>query len=274
MEHPNSMPIVMKTQHSHLQRLVLQPQQSVQPLAPSAQIELTLAQQHYLVHVLRLKSGAEFIALNGKGQWWRAELLADLQSAAIAEEIIARTELPIPVTLAIAMPKGNGMETVIRICTELGVSRIVPLWSDRTVVKPGTSMGSQKLERWRRIAQEASEQSLRTYIPEIVKPQAFTDWLSEPQAVNQICKFIGVTHADRSHLLSSMLEVFHANRLANQLADAILVMTGPEGGWTKDEEELAATHAFQPVSLGDRILAATTAPVVALSIISAVINTI
>jgi 16S rRNA (uracil1498-N3)-methyltransferase len=264
----------MKTQHSHLQRLVLQPQQSVQPLVPSAQIELNPAQQHYLVHVLRLKPGAEFIALNGKGQWWRAELLADLQSATIAEEIIARTELPIPVTLAIAMPKGNGMEAVIRTCTELGVSRIVPLWSDRTVVKPGTSLGVQKLERWQRIAAEASEQSLRTYVPEIGKPQAVSDWLREPQAATRVHKFIGVTHGDRSHLLSSMLEVFHANRLENQLADAILVMTGSEGGWTKDEEELAMTHDFQPVSLGDRILAATTAPVVALSIISAIINTI
>jgi 16S rRNA (uracil1498-N3)-methyltransferase len=264
----------MKTQHSHLQRLVLQPQQHLQPLVPSTQIELTSAQQHYLVNVLRLKPGAEFIALNGKGQWWRAELLADLQSAAIAEEIIARTELPIPVTLAIAMPKGNGMEAVIRICTELGVSQIVPLWSDRTVVKPGTSMGSQKLERWQRIAQEAAEQSLRSYVPEISEPQAFTDWLSESQTVNQIHKFIGVTHGDRSDLLSSMLQICHKNQLSNQFADAILVVTGPEGGWTTNEEELAMTHDFKPVSLGDRILAATTAPVVALSIISAVINII
>ncbi|WP_019502074.1 16S rRNA (uracil(1498)-N(3))-methyltransferase [Pseudanabaena sp. PCC 6802] len=260
----------MKPQHSHLQRLVLQPQQSTRLLVPSAQIELTPAQQHYLAHVLRLKPGAEFIALNGKGQWWRAELLADLKTAAIAEEIIAHTELPIPVTLAIAMPKGNGMEAVIRTCTELGISRIVPLWSDRTVVKSGTSMGVQKLERWQRIAQEASEQSLRTYVPEIVEPQAFADWSIQPHPGDRVRKFICVTHGDRSHLLNSMLEICHQK----QLSDVIWVVTGPEGGWTKDEEELAIDHDFKPVALGDRILAATTAPVVALSIISAVISTI
>jgi 16S rRNA (uracil1498-N3)-methyltransferase len=265
----------MKTQRANLQRVVLQPQQCMQPLVAAAQIDLAPAQQHYLAHVLRLKPGAEFIALNGKGQWWRAELLADLQSAVIVEEIIANTELSIPVTLAIAMPKGNGMESIVRTCTELGVSRIVPLWSDRTVVRPGTSMGVQKLERWQRIAQEASEQSLRTYVPEIIEPQAFRDWVrSDGDRKNYQHKFIGITQGDqprdRPHLLSAMLGTWGKSLSAGN----IVVATGPEGGWTKAEEEIAFTQGFQPVSFGDRILAATTAPVVALSIVSAVISAV
>jgi 16S rRNA (uracil1498-N3)-methyltransferase len=258
--------IAMKPQHSYLQRVVLQPQQCLEPIATSVQIELTPAQQHYLVRVLRLKQGAEFIALNGKGQWWRAGLSDDLQRATIVEELLANTELPIPVTLAIAMPKGNGMESIIRTCTELGVSQIVPLWSDRTVVKAGTSMGAQKLERWQRLAQEASEQSLRTYVPEISEPQAFGDWLRHSDTCQH--KFMGVTQGSRPHLLTSMLSIYNTNLLA----DAIIVATGPEGGWTKAEEELAIVRDFQPVSFGARILAATTAPVVALSIISAVVS--
>jgi 16S rRNA (uracil1498-N3)-methyltransferase len=264
----------MKTQRANLQRVVLQPQQCMQPLFASAQIELLPAQQHYLARVLRLKPGAEFIALNGKGQWWRAELLADLQSAVIIGEIIAHTELSIPVTLAIAMPKGNGMESIVRICTELGVSQIVPLWSDRTVVRPGTSMGAQKLERWQRIAQEASEQSLRTYVPEISEPQAFSDWVSgDRDRQNYQHKFIGTTQGDRPHLLASMLKIWpEIDGASLSIGNNILVVTGSEGGWTKAEEELAFAHGFQPVSLGDRILAATTAPVVALTIVSAVIS--
>lgn len=266
----------MKTQRANLQRVVLQPQQCMQPLVAAAQIDLAPAQQHYLTHVLRLKPGAEFIALNGQGQWWRAELLADLQSAIIVEEIIANTELPIPVTLAIAMPKGNGMESIIRTCTELGVSRIVPLWSDRTVVRPGTNMGEQKLERWQRIAQESSEQSLRTYVPEILEPQAFSDWLglAEDQGDHQNYqhRFIGTTQGDRPHLLAAMLEIWAEISGMNLSAGNILVATGAEGGWTKAEEELALAQGFQPVSLGERVLAATTAPVVALSIVSAVIS--
>ncbi len=259
----------MKTQRSNLQRVVLQPQQCLQPLLPDAQIELVPAQQHYLARVLRLKPGAEFIALNGKGQWWRAELLADLQRAVLVEEIIAHTELSISVTLAIAMPKGNGMESIVRTCTELGVHRIVPLWSDRTVVRPGTSMGEQKLERWQRIAQEASEQSLRTYVPEISEPHAFSDWVScDRDRQNYQHKLIGTTQGDRPHILASMLEICGPNLSTG----AILVATGPEGGWTKAEEEIALAQGFQPVSFGDRILAATTAPVVALTIVSAVIS--
>jgi 16S rRNA (uracil1498-N3)-methyltransferase len=266
----------MKTQRANLQRVVLQPQQCMQLLLAEAQIELVPAQKHYLAHVLRLKPGAEFIALNGKGQWWRAELLADLQSAVIVEEIIANTELLIPVTLAIAMPKGNGMESIIRTCTELGVSQIVPLWSDRTVIRPGTSMGAQKLERWQRIAQESSEQSLRTYVPEISEPQAFSDWLrfdgDQGDRQNYQHKFIGTTQGDRPHLLASMLEIWSEIGGANLSAGNILVATGAEGGWTKAEEELAIAQGFQPASLGDQVLAATTAPVVALSIVSAVIS--
>jgi 16S rRNA (uracil1498-N3)-methyltransferase len=266
----------MKTQRSNLQRVVLQPQQCLQPLLASAQIELAPAQQHYLTHVLRLKPGAEFIALNGKGQWWRAELLADLQTAVIVEEIIANTELSIPVTLAIAMPKGNGMESIIRICTELGVNQIVPLWSDRTVVRPGISMGAQKLERWQRIAQEASEQSLRTYVPEIFEPQAFRDWVGTDgdrgDRQNHQHKLIATTQGDRPHLLSAMLEIW--SEIGGTNAGNIIVTTGPEGGWTKAEEEIAFAQGFQPVSFGDRILAATTAPVVALSIVSAVISAV
>ena len=265
----------MKTQRSNLQRVVLQPQQCIPTLLASAKIELAPAQQHYLARVLRLKPGAEFIALNGKGQWWLAELLADLQTAVIVEELIANTELPIPVTLAIAMPKGNGMESIVRTCTELGVSQIAPLWSNRTVVRPGTSMGTQKLERWQRIAQEASEQSLRTYVPEIIEPQAFSDWVrSDGDRQDYQHKFIGTTQGDRPHLLSSMLAIRSEIGGANLSVGSILVATGPEGGWTKAEEEMAFTHNFQPVSFGDRILAATTAPVVALSIVSAVISAV
>ncbi len=263
----------MKTQRSNLQRVVLQPQQCLPLLLPAVEIDLTPAQQHYLVNVLRLKPRAEFIALNGKGQWWRAELLADLQKAVIIEEIIANTELSIPVTLAIAMPKGNGMESIVRICTELGVNQIVPLWSERTVVRPGTSMGGQKMERWQRIAQEASEQSLRTYVPEILEPQAFSDWVRfDLDRQNYQHKFIGITQGDRPHLLSSMLEIWPEMQTANLSAGNILVATGSEGGWTKSEEEMAVAQGFQPVSFGDHILAATTAPVVALSIVSAVIS--
>jgi len=170
----------------------------------------------------------------------------------------------VEITLAIAMPKGNGMEEVIRQVTELGVSKILPLWSDRTVVKSGTSMGQAKLERWTRIAQETSEQARRTHVPQILAPQAFNDLLQELDQELDQKKYICVTKGHVNHLLNCLQ--------TSELPSHILVLTGAEGGWTESEQAQAIAHNFQPVSLGDRILAAVTAPIVALSLISAVID--
>ncbi len=252
---------------SNLQRLVLQPQQCDHPL-----INLSPEQQHYLQRVLRLSVGGQFIALDGKGHWWLAQLQADLSQALLIHEMTANQELPIPITVAIAMPKGNNIEGIIKQTTELGVSQIIPLWSDRTVIKTGTPVGQQKLERWQRIAQESAEQSLRAFVPEITSPQAFNDCLNS----NYQLKFICVTSGKATHLLTyclSEIANLKIHKSGSEIPQAVLIATGPEGGWTQAEEALALAQGFQPVSLGDRILAATTAPVVALAIVSAVLQT-
>lgn len=256
------------------QRLVLQPQQ-IEQIHNSITIPnlftLTSEQQNYLYKVLRLKVGAEFIALDGQGSWWRAILAEDVGQVQILEQIPSNPALQVDITLAIAIPK-NGMEDVIRQTTELGVSKIMPLWSDRTVIRPHTRMGASKLERWLKIAQEISEQAYRSYVPQIYEPQTFVDFLekshnfeNDTQNNGKIGKYICATTKPTPHLLNSLLNL-------NQLPTKIVILTGAEGGWTETETALAIAHNFQPVSLGDRILAAVTAPVVALSIVTAVIE--
>jgi 16S rRNA (uracil1498-N3)-methyltransferase len=271
------------------QRLVLQPSQLEQIDFDSVReinltINLTLEQQNYLYKVLRLKTGAEFIALNGRGKSWRVMLSAEIGQVKILEQICQNPpinlptdsvtgsdlnpELPIDLTLAIAMPKGNGMEDVIRQATELGVSKIMPMWSERTVIRPHINIGAAKLERWLKIAQEISEQSHRVYVPDIHEPQTFIDVLTkfdDSQSHTQIGKYICVITKPLPHLLNSLLKL-------DRLPSKIVVLTGAEGGWTDSEMALAIAHNFQPVSLGDRVLAAVTAPIVALSIFTAVIE--
>jgi len=242
-----------------LQRLVLQPHQ-----IQSQSIELTPEQQHYLCRVLRLGQGEQFIALDGIGHWWLAQLQSGLTKAIVLSEISASTELAIGVSISIAMPKGTGMEDIIRQVTQLGANRIVPLWSDRTVIRSGTELGKQKLDRWQRIAQEASEQSLRQFVPEITPPQVFQAAIQHPSQSPPHHKFICVTHT-APHLLTCLQQ--------QDLGGEISIVTGPEGGWTEAEEQASIEQNWQPVSLGDRILAAVTAPVVALSIVAAVIQT-
>lgn len=235
-----------------LQRLAI-----AQTQLQNQQILLTAQQQHYLSRVLRLRQGDRFIAIDGQGKWWLAEISE--KEAQILESIQIQTELPVSVTLMVALPKGNGFDEVVRCCVELGVNCIVPTISDRTLLNPS----SQKLERWRRIAAEASEQSERQIVPVILDAVTFSNGLSlvishSSSAESQ--KYICVARSDSPHLITC---------LNDKSQKTIIIATGPEGGWTTTEIEQAISMGFQPVSLGRRILRAVTAPIVALSLVTA-----
>ncbi|MBD2680666.1 MULTISPECIES: 16S rRNA (uracil(1498)-N(3))-methyltransferase [Nostoc] len=237
---------------SQLQRIAIAPSQLQQQ-----QIFLTKEQQHYLGRVLRLREGDRFIAMDGKGKSWLAQLTGE--QAQLLESISVETELPVSITLMVALPKGNGFDEIVRCCTELGVTCIAPVLSDRTLLHPSP----QKLERWRRIAAEAAEQSERSFVPTILEPVTFSTGLSS--AISNLSlvnsqQYICVARGEFPHLKDC---------LQHQGQEKIVIATGPEGGWTTQEVENAIGVGFQPVSLGRRILRAVTAPVVALSLITA-----
>lgn len=267
---------ISQTKKRRLQRVTLQEHQTETVLEINCAIALTSEQRHYLHNVLRLDIGAEFIALDRQGNWWLTKLSIDADHAQIIDKLVNNSELDTQITLGVAMPKGSNIESIIRQATELGVRQIVPLFSDRTVIKSGTEIGNQKRDRWQRIAEEASELSLRAYVPKINKPQSFKAWLGDhPPTSAQILKYICVTHPDATHLLSSLQDAYERLPVADHLAQIfqIIIATGCEGGWTAREEDMAIASGFIPVSLGDRVLSATTAPVVALSIVSAFLDT-
>ncbi|WP_242060071.1 16S rRNA (uracil(1498)-N(3))-methyltransferase [Oscillatoria sp. FACHB-1407] len=240
-----------------MQRITIVPNQLVDNC-----LNLTFEQHHYLTRVLRLRSGDRFIAIDGAGHWWLAELADSVSEAqpgaTILEAIAAQTELPISVTLLIAMPKGNGMDDIVRQVTEAGVTRIIPVVSDRTLLNPS----AQKLERWQRIAQEAAEQSERQIVPEITAPLPFVKALGQETTTTN--RYICEARGDYPHLLS------HLARLTP--ATAIAIAIGPEGGWTEAELQAAIAQGYQPVSLGRRVLRAITAPLVAVALIASVLE--
>jgi len=213
-------------------------------------IALTSEQSHYLKKVVRLKSHDHFIALNGQGQAWLAEIIDN--SAYLLEAINETTELPVQVNLMVAIPK-NGFDDIVRAATELGVYRIIPLLTERSLVNPSP----QKIDRWRKIAREAVEQSERQIIPIIEEPQPFLAILNQGANPGTTC-YIGVTRRTVDPLLSQL-----------QTSTEITIAIGPEGGWTEAEIEQAIAADFLPVSLGKRILRTITAPLVALAIINA-----
>jgi 16S rRNA (uracil1498-N3)-methyltransferase len=239
------------------QRLAVAPDQISHP-----HIHLNPEQWHYLSRVLRLQTGDRFIAMDGQGHWWLAEL--EPQQARILEPIAADTELPIAITLIVAMPKGNGMDDIVRQTTELGVTCIAPVISDRTLLHPSP----QKLDRWRRIAQEAAEQSERQIIPTIQEPIAFIDRLEQCSTQQ---RYLCVTRRAAPHLLESLRSSLIISN-HEPTYEPVVVAIGCEGGWTNLEVEKAIASGFQPVSLGQRILRTVTAPLVALTIVGAAIE--
>ena len=248
-----------------LQRVAIAPEQ-----INHQQVTLNAEQQHYLGRVLRLQQGDRFIAIDGQGQGWLVELTLNLPArgpqAVLLETITVKTELPLGITLLAAVAKGNGFEEMVRCTTELGVTQIVPVLTERTLVQPS----AQKCQRWRRIATEAAEQSERQIVPRIFDPQPWKVVLSEFSTINihQTQPYLCVARGNPSHLLGHLLSL----DLQNLKLDSIMIAIGPEGGWTSTEVETAINLGFQPVSLGYRIFRAVTAPVVALSIIASVLE--
>jgi 16S rRNA (uracil1498-N3)-methyltransferase len=233
-----------------MQRITLTPSQ-----IDNSNIKLTTEQHHYLTRVIRLQNGAQFQVIDGAGKLYLAEITDD--TAQIIQLITTDDlELPQPVTLICALPKGNNFDDIVRACTELGVTEIIPALSDRTLLQPSP----QKLQRWRKIAQEAAEQSERSLIPTIAEPLALTAIFDRIPAVAH--KYICEARGEHPHLLTCLQ--------STPITEPIVLAIGPEGGWTDGELDRAIKSGFQPVSLGRRILRTITAPIVALSIVTAV----
>ncbi|MFP4255000.1 MAG: 16S rRNA (uracil(1498)-N(3))-methyltransferase [Halothece sp.] len=214
-------------------------------------IQLTEAQTHYLRRVLRLSKRDRAIALTGTGMAWIVELTPD--QAKIVAPITMNTELSVNVTLLISLPK-QGFDEIVRCCTELGVTSIVPMLSERTVINPSPN----KLARWRRIATEASEQSERAIVPSIESPISFT------QALREYSGYQGYFCTAR-HEVPVLSEILPSQLTINQ---PLVIATGCEGGWTESEILQAQEAQFQLVSLGKRILRAVTAPIAVMSLVA------
>jgi 16S rRNA (uracil1498-N3)-methyltransferase len=227
-------------------RLVINPHQ-----LQNQQISLLPEQDHYLRRVLRLNNGDSFITMDGKENSWLTQLTP--KGAEIIETVTNDNELPVAVTLITALPKGSGFEEIVRYGTELGVSRFIPVISERTLLKPSTN----KLQRWRKIAIEATEQSERQIVPQICEPIPFNELINQINTYNG-SKYIAVARQTLPHF---------ATILAQTSSQEIIIATGPEGGWTSEEVEKAKAAGFQPVSLGKRILRAITAPIMIMSLI-------
>jgi 16S rRNA (uracil1498-N3)-methyltransferase len=207
----------------------------------------------HLSRVLRAQIGQEFdISAEGAIRHGRVVNIADHRvEFELSAEIPARRSADL--TLVLAVFKFDRMEWAIEKCTELGVRRIVPFIAQRTDSHLA-SASAKRVERWRRIAWQASEQSRRAAPPEICMP-------SKPQQA------LGACHGLRVVLAESENDIQLRGVLRPDGADEVALAIGPEGGWTEDELKLFHHAEWISASLGPTILRAETAAVAATAIV-------
>ncbi len=222
-------------------------------------------QAAHLVRVLRAQTGMEFDIVAG-GRVWHS-VIAGISSEAVRFNLVAEVEAEpaLPATLLLSIYKFDRMEWAMEKATELGIAGIVPMITRRTE-KHLAAAAPNRLERWRRIAREASQQARRSDVPSIedVVPLKVAA-KAEPTALRLL-----LAEQERTTTLKNAIEA--ALSLSGDEMPQLRLAIGPEGGWASEEEALFDAEGWKPVSLGPRILRAETAAIAAMSLISALLE--
>ncbi len=212
----------------------------------------------HITAVLRMQTGDELLLCDGQGTEYVVKI-AQAGRYEIRAEIVSRSKRDINppfVTLGQGLPKSDKMDWIVQKATELGVSSIVPLVTERTVVKVKDE--EKRIERWQKIAREASMQSNRSDIPKVESIRSISDYLkSFPHDPDTLLLF---PWEEETTPVKSVLRQHPDSR-------NIIVLIGPEGGFSKAEATMAAEGGFQPVSLGPNILRTETAATAVLAMI-------
>ena len=215
----------------------------------------------HIARSLRMAVGDEITVSNGEGTEYTATLekIRDERvEARLGAERPSPTEPPVKITLFMAYPKGDKLETVVQKAVELGVWRVVPFESSRCIKRPSGDKAEANRKRLSRIALEAAKQCGRGIVPEVALSVSFREALSEAAGAD-LPLFCYEDEQGRSikNVLDSAEEI-----------KTVSVMVGSEGGFSEEEARAAAEAGMIPVGLGPRILRCETAPDYALSAIS------
>ncbi len=212
----------------------------------------------HIAAVLRMKTGGELLLCDGQGTEYLARI-SGLSKTEVKAEVVSRSrrEIGSPrITLGQGLPKSDKMDFIVQKATELGVADIVPLITERTIVKVKDE--EKRLVRWRRIAREAAMQSNRPDIPRVEGIQTITDFLRT------------LDPGPRTLLVLPWEEGTEPIKNAlrqNPGVKNIIVLIGPEGGFSSAEAAMAKEKGFHLVSLGPNILRTETAAVAVLSML-------
>ena len=210
-------------------------------------IILEISDMHHIKNVMRMNSNDKIECIYNKKLYICRVGDININSFEIIEELDDNNELPIEITIAVSLVKEQKMDLILQKLTELGVSRIIPLKTERSIVKIDDKRLKKKKDRWISICKEASEQSKRNIIPEITDIKT----IKELNDYEYDLKLFGSV-SNKDNLVNKYLQ-------KNNKYAKIIFVIGSEGGLSPKEEELLTSMNYIPTSLGNRVLRVETA---------------
>lgn len=222
------------------------------PLESGQLIELPKETASHVAKVLRARNGDAVVLFNGDGREF-AGVIEEVRGArvrvAAGEGRAVDRESPLAITLLQCVPRGDRMDFIIQKATELGVTHIVPVMSQRSVVRLDAPQAEAKAAHWQAVAVSACEQCGRNLVPDVLAAQPLLSYLgdSAPQGIRLV------------------LEPDSATTAVPQVEAAVEIAIGPEGGFAPDELEALRLSGFMAVSFGPRILRTETAAIAAVA---------
>jgi 16S rRNA (uracil1498-N3)-methyltransferase len=229
-----------------------------QELAPGTEVPLDAAAAHYLLRVLRLKTGDRLVLFNGDGADYAAQVTATEKRqvrVAVDSRLPGTPESPLGVTLVQAISRGERMDQSLQKATELGVCGIQPLVTERVEVRLRGARQDKRMAHWLAVVRSACEQSGRARIPELHPVATLADWLSLPVGHPRVALDPGAAKP------LSALEL-RGGRLE--------LLVGPEGGLSDAELRRLAAGGVTRVRMGPRVLRTETAGPAAIAVLQAI----
>jgi 16S rRNA (uracil1498-N3)-methyltransferase len=216
----------------------------------------------HLARVLRLGTGDSVAVFDGRGREYLGRVVAAARRdvrVQLLSRIEPAAELPVSLTLAPAILKGDKMDDVVRDAVMLGVASLQPLVTKRTEITVASVMRAARVDRWRRVALASVKQSRRAVVPDIRTPMTLETYLDEPPPAMRLMLVEPAAAAPGESLAA----------LRGQPTPAdVGLLVGPEGGWVEAEWTAARDRGVRLISLGDRTLRADAVPVAAISVLN------
>jgi 16S rRNA (uracil1498-N3)-methyltransferase len=227
---------------------------SPEKLSPGSVIKLSDNAAVHASRALRMKVGDQAVLFNGDGNDYLCTLTFMSKSevsAKVKSALPSNSESPLNITLIQAISSGDRMDFTIQKAVELGVNTIQPISSQRSVVKLSGDRAEKRRDHWQNVVISACEQSGRAIVPPVEPAISLPQWLS-------LSKTAALRIILSPHASQSLHDIAKPN-------GEIQLLIGAEGGLTEDEINLATTHQFIPVRLGNRILRTETAALTAIA---------